>query len=70
MITALPPAKPVTSPDVASTPAIVEGLLLQEPPASVSVTEPPAQTCVVPLIADGPGFTVTIVDIAQPVAKV
>ena len=40
------------------------------PPELLSVVVAPAQTLPEPVIADGSGFTVTTVEVIQPVAKV
>jgi hypothetical protein len=47
----------------------VAPLLLHAPPlvALLSVVEAPAHTCVVPVIADGNGFTVMVAVAVQPV---
>jgi hypothetical protein len=52
---------------------VIEGLLLlQLPPATASVSTVvlPTHTEVTPVIADGLGFTVTVVVVSQPVGKV
>jgi hypothetical protein len=60
---------PVTIPMAEST-VMFELLLLHIPPvvASSNVTEEPIQTCVVPLMADGRGLTVTSDVAVHPVA--
>ena len=69
-MTGFPAATPVTTPVSGSAPAS-EGMLLDhKPPASESfrvVASPLAQTCIVPVIGDGAGLTVTDWVITQPV---
>ena len=63
VITAVPPAIPVTTPVDELMITIVESLLLQAPPPTLlpSVAVEPTQTDVVPVIAAGVGSTVTVV---------
>ena len=69
MTVGLPAAIPVIIPVAEPAVAFVISLLLQiPPPASVNVVAEPTHTEGVPLIPDGNGFTVTGVDIEQPVA--
>ena len=71
MIVVEPAATPVTFPVPSTVPTPVL-LLLQKPlpDASVNAEESPMQTFVVPVIAGGKGFTVTVVYVAQPVPSV
>jgi hypothetical protein len=66
VIVAIPPAAPVTSPDADPTLAIPVLLLLHRPLPSVNVVVDPAHNTVIPLIAGGNGFTVTIVLVKHP----
>jgi hypothetical protein len=65
---AVPVIRPVTTP-VEVTVRIVEVLVLQVPPDGVAeiATAPPTHTEVGPLIADGPGITVTVLVAIHPV---
>ena len=68
----VPASTPVTIPSVGSMEAIVKSLLPHVPPlvGSASVVVPPGHTWVVPYIAPGKGFTVTVLVTMQPVASV
>jgi hypothetical protein len=59
-----PITMPVPEPMVA---IVVLPLLHVPPPASVSVVVPPTHMLVVPLMADGKGFTVSVVFVVHPV---
>ena len=61
---------PVTMP-VLPTVASAVLLLLQAPPVGVELRDvvSPVHTCIVPVMAEGIGFTVNVAVIAQPVAS-
>lgn len=67
-----PAATPVTTPVDEPIVATVTLLLAHVPPvlALLSVVVAPVHTDVVPVIAAGSGFTVTTIDLAQPVPSV
>ncbi len=69
MIIAVPVATPVTTPE-ADTVAIAGTVLLHMPPgvALDNVSEPPTQTLPLPVMGDGPAFTVTTMVAVQPPA--
>ena len=69
---AVPAETPVTTPELLPTDNIVVPEVLHVPPgdASVSVTVSPAQTCKMPLMADGKGSTIKGAVLMQPVGKV
>lgn len=69
VIVAVPTAMPVTTPEDVPIAAVPVALLLHVPPpeASVSVVVKVRQTCVVPPIEAGSGFTVTGAVTKQPV---
>jgi hypothetical protein len=68
---AVPPVTPATTPDPETTVATMVLPLVQvPPPASVNDVVVPGQTVIVPVIADGRGFTVTVVCVEHPVGKV
>ena len=72
MILAVPRAAPVTMPVVPSTGAMAVLLLVQVPPGVVLINAMDVlrQAEVAPVIVGGSGFTVTVLDIAQPVGKI
>ena len=72
MMVVTPFVTPVITPVVDPIVAIAVLLLTHVPPAeaSATVTEEPAQTVVIPVIADGNGLTVNEVDAIQPVAPI
>ena len=65
----VPPAIPITTPDVFTLP-VAGALLLQVPPLMVSPSGSvePAHTGVLPVRAVGAELTVTVVEIPQPLA--
>ena len=67
----VPVATPVTTPVPETIVASVVLPLVQVPPVvgSLNVVVAPAQTLVVPVIADGKGLTVMVIFTAQPVLK-
>ena len=66
----VPADTPVTTP-VPETVATMVVLLFQvPPPPSLNVVVKPTHTDIVPDIADGSGFTVTIAEALHPVLKV
>ena len=71
---ATPPADatPVTLPELVPTVAIVVLSLVQVPPAvaSVNIVDNPKHTFVIPVIAEGKGYTLTVVVALQPVGSV
>jgi hypothetical protein len=71
VIVVVPAIAPETTP-VLPTVAVVVELELQVPPALTSVNgvEEPAQTVIVPVIADGNGFTVSVTILKHPPGKV
>lgn len=71
VIVAVPATNPLTTPEPNPTDAtVVLPLVHVPPPASLSVVERPAQTEVIPVMAVGSGFTVTVVVMIQPVGSV
>ncbi len=67
----VPDVTPETIPELVPMVATLVLLLVQVPPPVLeSVVVEPAQTVVVPVIADGNGFTVTAVVVMQPVESV
>lgn len=69
---AVPAPVPVTIPDIKPAVATAVLLLVHDPPVIVfvNVVVAPAHMFLVPLIAVGPGLTVTTVVILHPVASV
>jgi hypothetical protein len=64
----LPAATPVTTPP--ATVAMPASALLHEPvPVAVNVTDDPAHTLVVPVIAGAAAFTLTVLMLRQPVPR-
>ncbi len=71
VIVDVPPATPETMPVPDPTVATEEVLVVQvPPPPSVNAVVKPAQTVMVPVIAEGKGLTVTTVIVVHPVPKV
>lgn len=71
VITAVPPATPVTTPVPASIVATAVFPLLQVPAvASVNAEAKPGQTTRLPEIDEGVGFTVTVMFVLHPVSNV
>ena len=69
VIIAVPVATPVTTPDADT--VATEGLVLLQAPPGVAldnVSEPPTQTLPLPVMGDGPAFTVTTTVAVQPPA--
>ena len=71
-MSAVPEATPVTTPDPDPAVAVLVLLLLQVPPGdpSLSVIVDPTHTTVGPVMFTGSGFTVTPVNVLQPVGNV
>lgn len=70
-MTDVPPETPVTTPVPETTVATaVLPLLHVPPPASVSETVNPGHVIMVPVMAPGAGFTVTVVTVKHPVDNV
>ena len=69
---AVPADTPVTTPVVMPTVAVERELLVHVPPAiiSVSVIVEPTQTSLLPIMAGGNAYTVTVTVAAQPVPNV
>jgi hypothetical protein len=72
IITAVAADTPVTRPEVSPTVASVVAPLLQVPPgvASYRTVVNPTHTLIVPVMAAGSGFTVTVAVAMQPAGKV
>ena len=70
VIVVVPAATPVTTPDELIVAAAVLLLLHAPPPLFVRVVVKPTHTFIVPVVADGNGFTVTGVVVIQPVPNV
>ena len=68
----VPASTPLTTPEPVPIVATRVLLLVQLPPVAASVKDvvKPTHTLVVPVMADGNGFTVTGVVIIQPVPRV